>query len=255
MNPHAVLGISASASPEEIKAAYRKLAMEHHPDRNGGSEESAKKFQEIQAAYDMLRGDKPQNSQQNAQAQQEHFHSMHDMFEQFFNRQNMGNPTLTTHFGITLEQAFTGCAASFNVNGKTVAVDVPPGIDNGQGMRIAGGSGQPNPNFPAGDLQIVIQIRPHAVFHRQGMTLITRMKIGLLDLLTGCAMSAPTITGGTVPFTVPENSKPDSSVTIPGEGMPVLHGGARGDLVVYFEVEYPTFTKKQLQSLRRMKKA
>jgi curved DNA-binding protein len=264
MNPHAVLGVAPNATPSEIKSAYRKLAMQHHPDRNGGSEESAKKFQEVQAAYDALRGDKPQQHQQHQHQphgfnQQENgfeFHmNMHDMFDNFFRRHNAGNPSIQAQCEIGLDQAFTGCSVSFNVNGKTVVVDVPAGINHGQMLRVHGAAGQPDPNYPPGDLIVVIRVRPHGKFQRHGMTLITPLPINLLDLITGCEKEIEGIDGKMHKITIPENTNPITTLTIPGAGMPVPQTDQVGEMIVCFEVEYPTFTKQQLNTLRKMKKS
>lgn len=252
MNPHSVLGVASGATPEEIKSAYRKLAMTHHPDRNGGTDEAARKFQEIQSAYDMLRQDKPKN-QGNPQPNMHANMHMHDVFDHFFNRQRSGNPTLQAHCQISLEQAFSGCTVSFNINGRTVAVDLPAGIDSGQMVTVSGAAGQPDPNYPAGDLHVGVIMQPHARFQRHGMTLLTRVKIGLLDLITGCEMTVQSLTGETLKLTVPENSAPTSVLTIKGQGMPVVNSPQRGDLAVAFEVEYPSFTPQQLKTLRKMK--
>lgn len=256
MNAHAVLGVASNATPEQIKSAYRKLAMQHHPDRNGGSEESANKFQEIQTAYDMLRQDKPQQQQQQQNYQQ---HSpqdahVHDIFEQFFRQHHMGNPSLTAHATITLEQAFHGCTVSFEINGNTVAVAIPAGADHGQLIRVAGAAGSQNPNFPAGDLNVVVIMHPHDRFRRHGMTLVTSQKIDLLDLLTGSEAEVETITGEKVRVKVPENSSPETVIVISGQGMSVVNSDQRGDLMLHFEVVYPKFDTKQLATLRKMKK-
>lgn len=257
MNPHSVLGVAADATPEQIKKAYRKLAMKHHPDRNGGSDEAEKKFQEIQNAYDMLRSDKPK--QQSEGPRQHHgadpHMQMHEIFEHFFRQQQMGNPTLQAHCAITLEQAYQGCTVSFNVNGKSVAVNIPAGIGHGQMLRVPGGAGQPNPDYPAGDLHVAVMMQPHEKFQRNGMTLISRQNIDLLDLITGCEMEVETLMNGKKKVTVPANTTPDSCIVVDGEGMPVPNSSDKGDLMVHFNVVYPTFTEDQLTTLRAMKKA
>jgi curved DNA-binding protein len=258
MNPHSVLGVAADATPEQIKSAYRKMAMQHHPDRNGGSEEASRKFQEIQDAYDMLRTDKPRKQQSHQHQHQNHheFHmNMHDMFNHFFHSQQTGNPAMQAVCDITLEQAFQGCSVNFSVNGKSVVVDIPAGIDHGQTIRIAGGAGQQNPNYPPGDLHVIVRMREHAYFQRHGMTLLTKVRVNLLDLLTGCEVEIPTINGGKKTVKVPENSNPTSTVLVEKEGMNVTNSNNRGDMIIHFEVEYPKFNKKQLQSLRKMKKS
>ena len=253
MNPHAVLGVANDATPDQIKAAYRKLAMKHHPDRNGGSDDAAKKFQEIQSAYDMLRSDKPKAPQQ----EEMNFHHahMHDIFDHFFTRAPQVNPSLQAVCDITLEQAFSGCAVTFSVNGKSVVVDIPAGANHGHVIRIAEGAGKPNPNLPAGDLHVVIRLKPHDRFQRHGMTLLSVARVELLDLLIGKEIEIRTITGEPKKVTIPENSNPTTVLTVAGEGMPAMNSSSRGDLMIHFEVDYPPFSKRNLASLRKMKKA
>ena len=258
MNPHAVLGVEAGASPGEIKSAYRKLAMEHHPDRNGGSEESARKFQEIQDAYDMLRSDKkPSGYQQQNYERTHRYHSgsMDEMFEQFFRRQQMGNPSMQATCDITLEQAFAGCSMTFTLpTGQQATVDIPAGVDNGQILRVPEGAGAPNPDFPPGDLNIIVRLRPHAVFHRQGMTLLTRVPVDILDIICGCEKEVTTLTGEVVKFTIPENSNPESTIVVEGHGMNRVGGSERGTLIVHLQAQYPQFDEKQLRALRKLQK-
>jgi hypothetical protein len=77
MNPHEVLGVAPNATPSDIKSAYRKLAKEHHPDRNGGSEASARKFQEIQNAYDMRCGVTSRSNRTSSSNQSNFHHNFH----------------------------------------------------------------------------------------------------------------------------------------------------------------------------------
>lgn len=260
MNPHSVLGVAADASPSDIKSAYRKLAMEHHPDRNGGSEESARKFQEIQDAYDMLRTDKKPQARSDTfhesnYTRRYHTGTMDEMFEQFFRRQQMGNPSMQATCDITLEQAFAGCSMTFTLpTGQQATVDIPAGVDHGQVIRVPEGAGAPNPDFPPGDLNIVVRLRPHQTFHRQGMTLLTRVPVNVLDIICGCEKEVVTITGERVKFTIPENSTPESTIVVPDHGMNRVGGNERGSLIVHLQAVYPEFDAKQLRALKRLQK-
>lgn len=257
MTPHEILGVATDATPSEIKSAYRKLAMKHHPDRNQGSEESAKRFQEIQDAYDAVRTDKPRTQQQHSH-HPNHGHSMHDMhdiFEQFFRRQQMGNPSMQAACDISLEQAFEGCSMRFNVpSGDTVAVDIPAGVEHGQVLRVPEGAGAPNPDYPAGDLNIIVRIMAHETFHRHGMTLMTTFPLDVLDMICGSKQKMKTITGDEVEFEVPENSTPDASIVVKGQGMNRVGGKDRGDLIIHLHPLFKEFSDKQMKALKRVQK-
>jgi molecular chaperone DnaJ len=167
----------------------------------------------------------------------------------------MGNPTMQASCDITLEQAYSGCSMTFTLpTGQQANVDIPAGVDHGQVLRVPGGAGAPNPDFPPGDLNIVIRLRPHAVFHRQGMTLLTRVPVDLIDIICGCEKEVTTISGERITVTIPENSNPESTVVVTGQGMNRVGGTERGSLIVHLHAQYPTFDAKQLRALKKLQK-
>lgn len=259
MNPHKVLGVDANATPSEIKSAYRRLAKELHPDRNGGSEEKTRQFHEVQSAYEML--SKPQQQQQERHHHQSHhgFHFSFDMDQMFEHmRQQMGNPTMHAHAEITLENAFKGCTVDFSIGQhggtpKTVTVTIPAGVGHGQTVRVKGAAGQQNPNHPPGDLMVTVVIRQHPTFHRMGMTLMTQIDVDLLDMLTGCEVEVPLIEGGTEKLVILPNSSPESAYSIVGKGMTAPNSSSRGDLHVKLNPRFRNFTDDQLEALRNLK--
>jgi DnaJ-class molecular chaperone len=265
MNPHKVLGVAPNATPSEIKTAYRKLVKEHHPDRNGGSESSARKFQEVQSAYDMLRADKkPKQQAQDQQGfhQNFHQHGFHFSFDmdQMFNhmREHVGNPSMHAQVEISLEQAFKGCTVDFKIGTqggapRDVVVSIPAGIGHGQTVRVKGVAGQPNPNHPPGDLMVTVLVRRHPIFHRLGMTLLTQIDVDLIDMLTGTEVEIPLLEGGTQKLVIMPNSSPDSVYSLVGKGMAVPNSSSRGDLQVKLNPRFRNFTQEQLEVLRSLK--
>jgi DnaJ-class molecular chaperone len=258
MNPRAVLGVAQDATPEQIKSAYRKLAMQHHPDQHGGSETATQKFQEIQAAYDMLRDDKPQSRQQ--QQQRDPFQGMHnpqdihDMFAEMFRRQQQMNATYHAFSEITLQQAFEGCRVSFNLpNGANYDVDIPKGVNDNQSMIVQGAGGKENAQQPPGNLQVTIRVRPDPVFGRQGINLLCKVDVDILDAILGCDKEIKTFTGEKITIVVPPNSAPNTVITVKGEGMTILNSPNRGDLLVHLMVAFREFTPAQREILKQLK--
>lgn len=262
MNPHKVLGVEPNATPSEIKSAYRKLAKELHPDRNGGSEEKTRQFHEVQAAYETLTKE-PQQQQGHGDPRGFHpgqgFHFSFDMDHMFEHmRRHMGNASLHAQTAITLENAFKGCTVDFSLNQpgqqpRTVTVTIPAGVGHGQTVRVKGAGGQADPNHPPGDLMVTVVVLQHPVFHRLGMTLMTAIDVDILDLLTGCEVDIPLIEGGTEKLRIMPNSSPESNYSIVGKGMTVPNSSSRGDLIVKLNPRFREFTDEQLEVLRSLK--
>lgn len=261
MDPHAVLGVARSATPEEIKSAYRKLAKEHHPDRHGGSEDAKARFQEIQNAYDALRADKPRPQ---AEQQQRDFHSTnaHDMFEEMMRRHFHGagfshesrHTVMHAYLEVTLEQAFTGCQSDFRLphgmGVETVKVDIPAGVQHNEALVH-----QINENGVNVTLQIVIRMRQHQNFARQGDDLLCRLDVEFLDAILGCRTTATTLTGEEIEVEVPPNSGPHTVIRVAGHGMPVRgNPSQRGDLHVHLGVLFREFTEEERAVLAQLRK-
>lgn len=266
MNPYEVLGVATSATPAEVKTAYRKMAKQHHPDQHGGSEDAKRKFQEIQAAYDMLRDDKPQQQrQQHNQHQQSNsgwsFHfgggdpsqMFEEMMRQHHEAMRRATPMYQAYIEITLEEALTGVQRDFTLpNMETIKIDVPAGIDHGQAFVLADAV-PAHDGMQAGSLQIVIRLHRHTTFGRQGSDLITKVEIDILDAILGCEKEITTLSGEKVRIKLAPNTKPDTVVRISQHGMPVMHSSTRGDLHAHVMVVFREFTEEQRKVLEQLR--
>lgn len=265
MNPYEVLGVANNATPEEIKAAYRKLAMKHHPDQHGGSEEATAKFQEIQAAYDMLRADKPKREQQHQHRQPPPGWTFHfgggdpsSMFEEMIRRHQEAamhaEMIYQAYTEITLEEAFSGCEREFNLpNGQTITVAIPAGIEHGQYITLKDAITE-DKDTKKGTLRIVVRVHTHPTFERYGSLLTSKAEVGILDAILGCEKEITTITGQTIRIKLPPNTKPGTVITVPGEGMPVPNqDGARGDLQVLIFVNFREFSEEERKILEQLR--
>lgn len=133
---------------------------------------------------------------------------------------------------------------------RRIEVTIPRGVEDGQFLRIAG-EGEPGENHgPPGDLYIVVHVRKHDVFERQGADLSTTAVIGLPTALLGGEITVPTITGSAV-LKIPRGTQSHTLFRLRGQGMPSMNSGSRGDLLVRVVVKIPaTLTKKQEELMK-----
>lgn len=230
-DPYRVLGVAPSATKDEIKAAYRRLAKEHHPDLHGGSKTAEDRFKEIQAAYAALK-----DGTYVAPAPR---------------RRN--NPPVTVFCQITLEQAFAGCQVliSGQPGQREVIINIPPGVDTGQ-VIVARGQGPSRfPDSPPGDIHAVIRVAPHEQFTRLRADLAMRADIDVFDALLGGRIAIEGF-DGTIWVTIPPSCPYGHEIRVPGRGMPRI-GGGRGDMIVVVAFTMPKLNAEQIALAERIK--
>jgi curved DNA-binding protein len=239
------LGVPKTATADEIKRAYRKLASQHHPDKGGNTE----RFQEIEAAYRTLSdtekraeydnpnpffGQGPGGAWQQAGA---HF-DMNDIFAMFGHgqqRQQRRNHVRMTMW-ITLAESAQGVSKTLNVGtsmgSSTIEIGIPRGIDNGDNVQYNGVA-------PGGlDLVVNFRIHPDARWRRDGLNLHTEQRISVWDLILGTDLEIATITGAKIVMRVPPNTQPGTTMRVRAHGMPNNQGHA-GDCFVRLRAELP----------------
>jgi curved DNA-binding protein len=262
-----ILGLSRAASSEEIKKAYRKAAMQHHPDR-GGDE---KIFKDIEEAYRTLTDpekkamiDRGIDPSQGSRHQHGNFNNMEDIFNAFgfnFNfdngwrdpRQQARNKSINININLTLEEAYTGINKSLSImypNGqeKVVNVSIPPGVDNGMAIRYTGMGDDTYSNAPPGDLNIVIRISNHHKFAREGFSLLTDVNVDCFDAILGTTVRITTLDDRILEVTIPPGTQPNTTLRIKNEGMKD-NKGTIGFLYVRVGVIIPTITDPFKQQL------
>jgi curved DNA-binding protein len=259
MDYYSTLGINRNASPEEIKSAYRKLAMKHHPDR-GGDE---KKFKEISEAYDVLSdpqkkqmfdmGGDPRGNHGNHHWGGGHPFEFHfgannwdDVFGQFgFGpRQVRRNKTINIVVNLTLEDVLKGkdLDAEITIPGgrkKIININIPPGVDSGQQIRYQGMGDNSIPNIPPGDLIVNIKIINHRFFRREGDSLLLDKTISVWDAILGCKVDIETLENKQLQITVPPGTQPETVLSCRGEGLPNMRTGARGNILIKIKIKIP----------------
>jgi molecular chaperone DnaJ len=147
-----------------------------------------------------------------------------------------------------------GCRGSGHVQKeKTLAVDIPAGVEEGTRIRLTG-EGQAGMNGgPTGDLYIFISVKPHAIFQRDGHDIYCRAPVSFVTASLGGSIEVPTLDGGRTRVSIPDGTQSGRQFRLRGKGMPVLRGGGMtGDLYVEIMVETPVkLTKKQKDLLRQ----
>lgn len=309
-----ILGVDKNASQDEIKKAYRKLAVKYHPDKNKGDKAAEERFKEISEANNVL-GDPEKRKQYDqlgakwnqyrqdggdpsgfdwSRYQRQYgsgspgggqefagdFGSFFgggaggfsDFFQQFFGG-GFGNPGGAGRSGaysgqdykadleISLQEAYSGTARSFAIDGRQLRIRLKPGIEDGQTLRLKG-KGQQVPNGAAGDLYLNIRVAEHPQFRREGAHLYTQVSVDLYTALLGGQITIPTLSGE-VKITIPDKTSNDKVLRLKGKGMPV-YGRAteHGDLYVTIKVELPQHLSaeevdlfKKLRELHKRKQA
>jgi DnaJ-class molecular chaperone len=201
MDYYNILGVAKGATQEEIKKAYRSLAMKHHPDRGGDTN----KFKELEEAYRTLSDEQKRAEYDNPQPQFGgggpggfHFNfngapGFENMFGDIFGFQQRRQPVnrnLQLQTAITLEDAFYGKEIIANVrlpNGReqTINIKVPPGIHEGTTLRLAGMGDDSIPQLPRGDILLSVHIQDHPIYKRQGDDLLIDHEITCIDAMCG----------------------------------------------------------------------
>lgn len=162
-------------------------------------------------------------------------------------------PTCHGH-GEVIEKPCRACGGEGRIDKpQTLEVNIPPGVDSGTRIRLAG-KGEAGPfGAPAGDLYIFIHVRRHSVFEREGTTLITRVPISFTTAALGGEIEIPGLDGKRHEIEIPAGIQSGKQLRKRGAGMPVLQGRGQGDLVIEIMVETPTkLTARQKEILREL---
>lgn len=134
---------------------------------------------------------------------------------------------------------------------KTIQVNIPAGIDNGQTISLRGQGNAGRNGGSAGDLLIVVAVRPHELFRREGTSILCEAPITFAQAALGAELEIPTI-DGKVKYSIPEGTQSGTTFRLKGKGVPGMGGRARGDQYVTVYIETPrNLSKEQKAALRR----
>jgi DnaJ-class molecular chaperone len=264
MEHYQTLGVAKTATPDEIKKAYRKLASQHHPDKGGDTAT----FQKIQTAYDILSDPQKRQEYDNPRTQfnQGGFpgggfnfnfngHDLNDLFGQMFNQHQQRHPnspqSYRTVVNLTLEQTYQGGTIPLKLQTHTqvhaVNIDIPKSVVDGGQMRY-------DNLIPNSSLIVEFRVQPHLRFERRGMDLYCNQSVSVLDLIVGSTFEFTTISGRTLEVKVPPKTQPFMHLKIAGEGMPITGSTLHGDQIILLKPFVPdTIDEEITQSILRSK--
>ncbi len=279
-----VLGVDKSATQEDIRKAYRKLAKRFHPDINKEDANAKERFQEINEANEVL-GDPQKRKKYDEYGEhwqhadefeaQQRRHSKNfggfggfgdfsgnegnasgfsDFFEELFGdairqRRAGKGKDINATLSITLQEASTEHKQTFNLNGENIRITVPAGIADGQKIKIKGRGAM---GTTRGDLYITFHIEPDNRFTRQGNDIHTAITVDLYTMLLGGTVLVPTLTGD-AKVKIKPGTQPDSKLRLRGKGMPEYKNPAtRGDLIITLKVSLPSLNGKQKELLKEI---
>lgn len=278
-DPYQVLGVSKTATQEEIKKAYRKLAKSLHPDLNPGNKEAEKKFKEVSHAFDQIgtpdnrakfdQGEREEspfgesgrqyyyNTQQGPQGGR-YSHSFDgnindEFFEQIFGSSrkrgqgfSMPGEDQLFQMEIDFKESILGGEKLITLpNGKKLQVKIPAGVQEGAKLRFTGLGGAGMGGGAAGDIYVEIHIRPQEGFSRHGFDVEKEVEISFIEALLGGEISVPTLTGN-VMLKVPAGVSTGSKLRIRDKGVP-----GKGHQIVVLKVVMPKQVDPELQEIIR----
>lgn len=232
------LGVGRTATADEIKKAYRRLASQHHPDKGGDTA----KFQEIEEAYRTLSDDQTRSQYDNPapggfhqSGSQFDFNTIFDMFGTRFQQPQPARHARMTLW-ITLGDVARGGNKTVSIGTNTgvnaVEIEIPPGIDDGgtvQYSRLAPGGA---------DLLVTFRIRPDAQWTRNGPNLIMDHKVSIWDLITGGESTITDILGNQLVMGIPPHTQPGTQLRLRNRGL-AQRQGPPGDLFVRMQAQIP----------------
>jgi DnaJ-class molecular chaperone len=273
-----ILGVERSASQDEIKKAFRKIAHEHHPDKKGGSDA---KFKEASEAYSVL-GDSEKRAQYdrfgsgfagaggsggqgyegfNGQGYDFDFSQfggfngqnvefdLGDIFSQFFGGRG-GRPrkgqSIRTSANLTFRESIFGVEKEINTGSEKLTVKIPAGINNGETLRVPGRGHKLEGGQP-GDLLITLRVSNDTPFRKECYHLVMDLPIKLSEALLGGEKNIETL-DGTITLKIPEGVGNGELLRVRQKGVP-NERGKRGDLFIRVEIPTPKKISKNAKKL------
>ncbi|MFZ0600542.1 MAG: J domain-containing protein [Roseiarcus sp.] len=280
-DPYETLGVAKTASADEIRKAYRKLAKKLHPDLNPGDKQAEDKFKEVAGANDLLsdpekrrRYDAGEIDASGAEKAPPHaryyrdyaqegghpyggqgaygdFAQGDDLFAELLRRsaeQARRRPGADLHYELPIDflDAVNGADKTITLpQGGTLNVTIPAGVEDGQTLRLRG-KGAPSPGEgPPGDALVQIAVRPHRYFTREGADILLDLPVTVKEAALGAEVRTPTTTGS-VMLKIPKRSNTGDVLRLRGKGVKT-RGGA-GDERVRLKVMMPTGAEPELDA-------
>jgi len=276
-----ILGVARNAGADDIRKAYRKLAMQFHPDRNPGDKQAEDRFKEINEAYQVLNDsqkrthyDRLGSAYSNWQRKgasgdfdwnewfrgspsggtRVEYDDVSDVFSEFFRdifggtgggaqRARTRTPGNEQAVTISLKEAYEGATRQMESQQRKFQVRIPPGVRTGSRVRVAGAGSE------GGDLYLLIEVAEDERFERRGNDLYTNAEVSVFTALLGGEAEVQTMTGR-VKLSVPAGTQPEQVFRIAGRGMPHLKNpNTKGDLYARLKVQIPRYLSARQREL------
>ncbi len=270
-NPYEVLGLAQSASQDEIKAAYRNLAKELHPDVNPGDTIVEQRFKEVTAAYDMLSDETKRAQFDRGEINADGSPRMDGMFHRNFNAGSSAGGVdfedlVADLFGRRRPRQTKGQSVTYSIrvpfldaarggvqrvrlhDDTTLDVNIPAGTNDGDSLRLKGRGMPGSGGGPNGDAFVEVQVDSHPHFERDGLDIRIDVPITLGEAVLGAKVNIPTI-HGTVAVKVPAGSSSGKVLRLKGRGL--SKGGKKGDEFARLLIHLPEKTDAKLKEFVR----
>lgn len=279
--------MSRSATGEEIKKVYRKLAGELHPDKNPGNASAEARFKRVNEAYHVLTDEKKRKlyDEFGEVGLREGFDpnmargygrpggfgggfedilrgaggaggaGIGDIFGDLFSggggrrRRARKAPDLQSEITIEFVSAVRGAELELSIQGRPVKVRIPKGAQDGDKVRVKGAGGAAEESLPPSDLILVLRVKGHPYFQREGLDLTVNMPLTIGEAYFGGKIEVPTPTGS-VQLKVPPHSQSGQLLRLRGQG--VARGNDTGDLYVRFLIQLPKSENEELEKAVRV---
>jgi curved DNA-binding protein len=279
---YAELGVSRSATGDEIKKIYRKMASELHPDKNPGNAQAEARFKRVNEAYHVLTDEKKRKlydqygevglregfdpnmargfGRQGGGGFEDVFRGggagagIGDIFGDLFGggggrrRRTRKAPDVESEVTIEFVSAVRGAELELSINGRAVKVRIPQGAQESDKLRVKGAGGAVGAGLPPSDLLLILRVKSHPHFERDGLDLTVNMPLTIGEAYFGGKIEVPT-PQGPVQLKVPPHSQSGQLLRLRGKG--VTRGPTTGDLYVRFLVQLPKLENEQLEKAVR----
>jgi curved DNA-binding protein len=266
---YTILGVSKTATPEEIKRAYRKIARKHHPDLNPGDKDAEAKFKDLNEANEVLSDpekrekydrfgqhwnqpnytEAPTPRETNAENDFDQYGDFDSFINDLLGRSQRRNssdgfrsqasaPDTEAAIALTFSEAFHGVQKHLQLDNDTINVRIPAGAKTGSRIRLKG-KGRPSPfSQQRGNLYLTIELLPHSFFYFESDRLVCNVPIRPDEAVLGAEINVPT-PEGSVMMKIPKGVRSGQSLRLRGKGWTLPKGG-RGDLFAKLLMVTPT---------------
>jgi curved DNA-binding protein len=282
---YALLGVKKDASSDDIKKAFRKLAIKYHPDKNPDNKDAEIRFKEVNEAYEVLSDPEKRkkydrygenwdkvNPQAGAQQPGGSYHyegdpsemfggggDFGDFFQNIFGSRTGGKSAqggrsakgqdVQAQMAISFEEAFTGTSRIVELDQQKIRITLKPGAYNGLVIRVPGKGRVRVQGGKPGDLYITVNVYPGNQIERDGDNLRQVIDVDLFTAVLGGSMEIPSLSGR-LKIKIAAGTQNGKMLRVPGKGMPVYdRPGQHGDLLLEVRVNIPTHLTHEQQEL------